>query len=77
MMVGITATLLLVPLSQQFLEAGAPQSAWFLTLGDVLRQARLLGLSLISLPLLGLGGLSFTWLLFRFRLVPRLIPWWV
>jgi Domain of unknown function (DUF4386) len=67
------ATLLLVPVSQQFLEAGAPPNSWFLTIGDVLRQARLLGLSLVSLPLLGLGGLLFTWLLFRFRLVPRVI----
>jgi hypothetical protein len=73
MMVGIVATLLLIPLSQQFLEAGAPQNSWFLTLGDVLKQARFLGLTALSLPMLGLGGLLFTWLLFRFRLVPRLI----
>jgi hypothetical protein len=33
MMVGIIATLLLIPLSQQFLQAGAPQGSWFLTLG--------------------------------------------
>jgi len=73
MMVGIVATLLLIPLSQQFLEAGAPQNSWFMTLGDVLKQAKFLGLTALSLPMLGLGGLFFTWLLFRFRLVPRLI----
>src|SRR3989440_8583646 len=73
MMVGIVATLLLIPLSQEFLKAGAPQNSWFLTLGDVLKQARFLGLTALSLPMLGLGGLFFTWLLFRFRLVPRLI----
>src|SRR6266566_2710984 len=73
MMVGIVATLLLIPLSQGFLEAGAPQNSWFMTLGDVLKQARFLGLTALSLPMLGLGGLFFTWLLFRFRLVPRLI----
>src|SRR2546421_6315921 len=73
MMVGIAATLLLIPLSQEFLKAGAPQNSWFLTLGDVLKQARFLGLTALSLPMLGLGGLFFTWLLFRFRLVPRLI----
>jgi Domain of unknown function (DUF4386) len=76
MMVGIVATLLLIPLSQQFLEAGAPQNSWFQTLGDVLKQAKFLGLTGISLPLLGLGGCLFTWLLFRFRLVPRLIAVW-
>src|SRR5438132_4039864 len=36
MMVGIVATLLLIPLSQQFLEAGAPRNAGFLALGVVL-----------------------------------------
>jgi Domain of unknown function (DUF4386) len=73
MMVGIAATFLLIPLSQEFLQAGAPQSSWFLTIGDVLKQARFLGLTGLSLPMLGLGGLLFTWMLFRFRLVPRVI----
>lgn len=73
MMVGIVATLLLIPLSQEFLKAGAPQNSWFLTLGDVLKQAKFLGLTELSLPMLGLGGSLFTWMLFRYRLVPRLI----
>ena len=73
MMVGVAATLLLIPLSQEFLQAGAPQGSWFLTLGDVLKQAKFLGLTGLSLPMLGLGGLLFTWMLFRYRLVPRLI----
>jgi hypothetical protein len=73
MMVGIVATLLLIPLSQEFLKAGAPQGSWFLSIGDVLKQAKFLGLTELSLPLLGLGGLLFTWMLFRYRLVPRLI----
>ena len=73
MMVGIMATLLLIPLSQEFLQAGAPQNSWFLTLGDVLKQAKFLGLSEVSLPMLGLGGSLFTWMLFRYRLVPRVI----
>jgi hypothetical protein len=71
MMVGIAATLLLIPLSQEFLQAGAPQGSWFLTLGDILKQAKFFGLTGLSLPILGLGGLLFTWMLFRFRLVPR------
>ncbi len=73
MMVGIAATLLLIPLSQEFLKAGVPQNSWFLTLGDVLKQAKYLGLSEVSLPMLGLGGSLFTWMLFRYRLVPRVI----
>ena len=73
MMLGIAATLLLIPLSQEFLKAGAPHGSWFLSLGDVLKHARFLGLSQLSLPLLGLGGSLFTWMLFRYRLVPRFI----
>ena len=73
MMIGIAATFLLIPLSQEFLQAGAPQGSWFLTLGDVLKQARFLGLTELSLPMLGLGGSLFTWMLFQFRLVPRVI----
>src|SRR5215471_2949081 len=41
--------------------------------GVVLKQAKFLGLTGLSLPMLGLGGLLFTWMLFRFRLVPRVI----
>jgi hypothetical protein len=73
MMVGIVATLLLIPLSQEFLKAGAPQGSWFQTIGDVLKYAKFLGLSQLSLPLLGLGGSLFTWMLFQYRLVPRVI----
>ncbi len=73
MMLGIAATLLLIPLSQEFITAGAPPSSWFLPLGDVLKQMKYLGLTGLSLPMLGLGGLLFTWMLFRFRLVPRVI----
>ena len=36
-------------------------------------QLKVLGHSELSLPLLGLGGVIFTWQLFRFRLVPNLI----
>jgi hypothetical protein len=71
MMFGVAATLLLIPLSQEFLQAGALQGSWFLTLGDLLKQAKYLGLTGLSLPMLGLGGLFFTGMLFRFRLVPR------
>jgi hypothetical protein len=41
--------------------------------GDILKHLKALGLTELSLPLLGLGGLIFVWQLFRFRLVPRLI----
>lgn len=73
MMFGIVATLMLIPLSGEFIKAGAPLSSWYQTLGNSLVQARLMGLSVVSLPLLGLGGCIFTWQLVRFKLVPRFI----
>jgi hypothetical protein len=73
MMVGVMATFLLIPLSQGFINAGAPPGSWFQSLGDVLKYARFLALTGLSLPILGLGGSIFTWMLFRFRLVPRII----
>jgi hypothetical protein len=72
-MVGIIATFLLIPLSQAFITAGSPHSSWFVTIGDVLKHARFLALTQVSLPILGLGGLLFTWMLFNFRLGPRFI----
>jgi hypothetical protein len=71
MMVGIVATFLLIPVSQQYLAADAPPDSWFVTIGAALKQARFLCLTQVSLPILGLGGLLFTGMLVRFRLVPR------
>jgi hypothetical protein len=73
MMFGIIATLMLIPLSTEFIKAGAPLDSWYQTLGNSLVQARLLGLTEVSLPLLGLGGCIFTWQLVRFKMVPRVI----
>jgi hypothetical protein len=73
MMSGIVATLMLIPLSGEFIRAGAPLHSWYQTLGDSLVQARLMGLTEVSLPLLGVGGCIFNWQLARFRLVPRVL----
>lgn len=70
MMVGIAATLLFIPLSEGFIEAGT-QGSWFAAISDIVKQFKLLTLSNFSLVLLGLGGLIFCWPLFRFQLVPR------
>src|SRR5579872_2914914 len=37
MMVGIVATLLLIPLSQDFVNAGVSHGSWFGTFGDILK----------------------------------------
>jgi Domain of unknown function (DUF4386) len=73
MMFGVVATLMLIPLSGEFIKAGAPLHSWYQTLGDSLVQAKLMGLAEVSLPLLGLGGVILTWQLVRFKMVPRVI----
>ncbi|MCI3135292.1 DUF4386 domain-containing protein [Phenylobacterium aquaticum] len=70
MMVGIAATLMLIPLSQSYIARPAPELA---AVGDLLQHLKLQGLTTLSLPLLGLGGLIFVGQLHRFRLVPRAI----
>jgi hypothetical protein len=37
MMLGIVATFMLIPLSQHYLEAGAPENSWLVSIGDVLK----------------------------------------
>lgn len=73
MLVGTFGVLLLIPLSEAYLAAGAPAGSWYQTIGEMLVQLKVLGHTEISLPLLGLGGMIFTTQLFRFRLVPNLI----
>ena len=70
MMLGIFATLLLIPLSQEYLAAGAAQKPILESTGETLNHLRLLVQDKI-LVFLALGGCFFTWLLFRYRLVPR------
>jgi len=70
MMVGIAATLMLIPLSQAYIAHPAPNLA---AIGELLQHLKLQGLTTLSLPLLGLGGLIFVGQLHRFRLVPRAI----
>ena len=71
MMVGVMVTLMLIPLSAEFINAGAPLSSWYVTLGNSLVQVT--GLNKIGLPLLGLSGLILTWMLVRHKMVPRVI----
>lgn len=65
--------LLLIPLSQEYLNAGAPAASHFQTLSALLR-------SLGELPLLvvvfSLGALIFYYLLYQSQLVPRWISVW-
>lgn len=73
MMVGILAALLLLPLAAEWRGAGSPEQGSFAVLAQLLKQAKVLGISKLSLPLLGLGGVILTWFMFRARLLPAAI----
>ena len=73
MTVGVMFAMLLIPLSQEFVKAGAADAATFQAIGAVLKQGENTFLNTLQLLFLGLGGLIFTILLFRGRLVPRAI----
>ena len=74
--VGKIGTYALIPLSQEFVEAGAPASSYFQTLGDFLyygvdRQGHDIHMLFWSL-----GYILWSYLLFRSRYVPRFLSVW-
>ena len=73
MTVGVAFAVLLIPLSQAFLKAGAADASSYQAIGSMLKQAESLFLNLMQLIFLGLGGLILTSMLYRSRLVPRAI----
>jgi hypothetical protein len=73
MTVGIAFAVLLIPLSQAFIKAGATDVTTYQAIGAVLKQVESLFLNLMQMLFLGLGGLILTIMLYRSRLVPRWI----
>ena len=66
----------LIPLSQEFVEAGAPEPSYFQTLGDFLYHGvDRLGYD-IHMLFFCLGGILWYYLLYRSRLVPRPLAIW-
>ena len=74
--IGVILLLLLLTLSQEFVEAGAPGSSHFQTIGEILRTGRDLvnhvGMTLV----LSMGGILFYSLLYQTELVPRWLSGW-
>ena len=74
--VSVISTLSLLPLSQGFVKAGAPDASYFQTLGTSLVAVRdwtdLLGPMIVF----GLGALMFYYLLYQSKLVPRFLSVW-
>lgn len=68
---GISA-LALIPLSQEYVQAGAPDASYFQELGTLLVAQSGLAFQ-IAMIALGLGSIPFCYLLYRSRLIPRAI----
>lgn len=74
--IGVIILLLLLPLSQEFVKAGAPDSSHFQTLGGLLRAGRDLVNHVAMILALNLGGLMFYYILFQTKLIPRWLSGW-
>ncbi len=73
LIVGVILAMLIIPLSQAFINAGATDATMYQSIGSVLKQAEYWFMTPMQLIPLGLGGVVLTSLLYRARLVPRFI----
>lgn len=73
LIIGVICAMLLIPLSQEYIKAGGTDVSTYQISGALLKQAKYLCLTPMMLLFLGLGGLIFTYLLWKTRLVPRFI----
>ncbi len=71
LIIGMTFAMLLIPLSQAYIQASAADLTTYQAIGSLLKQAENWLMTVMQLIPLGLGGLILTSLLFRARLVPR------
>jgi hypothetical protein len=73
--VAVGSYLLLITLSQQFVQAGAPDSSYFQTLGALVYAGNRWGNVLSVLPF-SVGALLYYIIFYRTKLVPRWISGW-
>ena len=73
--VHVISPLLLLTLSQRYVQAEAPDASYFQTFGTLLLEGRYWTGEMIAI-LVGLGGLTFCYLLYRSELIPRVISGW-
>jgi hypothetical protein len=72
LIVGLISSLLLITLSQEQINAGALDASYFQTIGALVLKGKHMALQM-ALIICALGGLMFTYLLFRSKLIPRFI----
>ena len=73
MIVGVFFAMMLIPLSHEFIKAGAIDVNSYQAIGSVLKQAENWFLNILQLIFLGLGGIILTTMLYQTKLVPRSI----
>ena len=73
--VAVGGYLLLITLSQQFVQAGAPDSSYFQTLGALVYAGNRWG-NLLSLLAFSIGALLYYIIFYRTKLVPRWLSGW-
>jgi hypothetical protein len=74
--VAIVAILALWTLSEEFVEAGAPDASYFQTVGESLLAVRHWAYNVLWPITLCLGGLMFYYLLYQSKLIPRWLSVW-
>lgn len=72
LIVGAISPLLLITLSQEYIEAGAPDASYFQTIGALAVKGKYLAFQ-VAMIVLSLYSLLFCYLLYQTRLIPRLI----
>jgi len=74
--IAVTSLLLLITLSQQFVEAGAPDSSYFQTAGVLVVSAYHWISNVAKLLAFSIGALLYYIIFYRTRLVPRWLSGW-
>lgn len=72
LIVGAISPLLLITLSQEYIEAGAPDASYFQTIGALAIKGKYLAFQ-VAMIVLSLYSLLFCYLLYQSKLIPRLI----
>jgi hypothetical protein len=76
-MVGVLCVLALVTLSQEFVQAGAPDASYFQTLGELLRAGYTIDHAVVpGVFAFSLGALMYYYVFYQSKLVPRWLSVW-
>jgi len=72
----VITRLLLIPLSQEFVKAGAPNASYFQTLGALLLQGHDYSINPIGIIVFSLDALMLYYVFYQSKLIPRWISIW-